>query len=176
MNQGLPNLPVKTRSFVTGALVPPLGCFKAPWGRGKGAATNLRFKNTGKTSTKWISISDLQCVPALDVKMLPRRVPRPPSLTYVLLTYVLAMPEWSAPDANALFPLCRRPISTKRISQLRNLNSWADFGVHWFILSSSEKHQSTSKTQPQNVAEELISLLSRPVVLTTSMYLMIVRL
>ena len=35
----------------------------------------------------------LQCVPALDVKMLLRRVPRPPTLTYVLLTYVLAMPE-----------------------------------------------------------------------------------
>ena len=35
----------------------------------------------------------LQCVPALDVKMLPRRVPRPPTLTYVLLTCVLEMPE-----------------------------------------------------------------------------------
>ena len=36
----------------------------------------------------------LQCVPALDVKMLLRRVPRPLTLTYVLLTYVLAMPEF----------------------------------------------------------------------------------
>ena len=26
--------------------------------RGRGAATNLRLRNTGKTSTKWISVSD----------------------------------------------------------------------------------------------------------------------
>ena len=38
----------------------------------------------------------LQCVPALDVKLLLRRAPRPPTLTYVLLTYVLAMPDWGA--------------------------------------------------------------------------------
>ena len=36
----------------------------------------------------------LQCVPALNVKMLLRRAPRPPTLTYVLLTYVLAMPDF----------------------------------------------------------------------------------
>ena len=54
---------VKTRSLVTGALVPPLGCFRAPWVGGKGAATNLRFKNTGKTSTKWISVSDFAVRP-----------------------------------------------------------------------------------------------------------------
>ena len=31
--------------------------------RGTGAATNLRFKNTGKTSTKWISVSDFAVRP-----------------------------------------------------------------------------------------------------------------
>ena len=36
---GIARPPVKTRSFVTGALVPPLGCFRAPWVRGNGAAT-----------------------------------------------------------------------------------------------------------------------------------------
>ena len=32
-------------------------------------------------------------VPALDVKKLLRHVPGPPTLTYVLLTYVLEMPD-----------------------------------------------------------------------------------
>ena len=31
--------------------------------RGKGAATNLGFENTGKTSTKWISVSDFAVRP-----------------------------------------------------------------------------------------------------------------
>ena len=31
--------------------------------RGKGAATNLRLKNTGKTSTEWISVSDFAVRP-----------------------------------------------------------------------------------------------------------------
>ena len=31
--------------------------------RGNGAATNLRLKNTGKTSTKWISVSDFAVRP-----------------------------------------------------------------------------------------------------------------
>ena len=35
----------------------------------------------------------IQCVPALDVKMLLRRAPCPQTLTYVLLTYVLEMPD-----------------------------------------------------------------------------------
>ena len=40
------------------------------------------LENTGKTSTKWISpLVIVQCVPALDVKMLLRRAPRPPTLT-----------------------------------------------------------------------------------------------
>ena len=77
--------------------------------RSKGAATNLRFKNTGKQALSGPPLVTLQRVPALDVKMLLRRVPRPPALTYVLLTYVLAMPEacsrhswvaFSAPDGH----------------------------------------------------------------------------
>ena len=31
--------------------------------RGKGVATNLRLKNIGKTSTKWISVSDFAVRP-----------------------------------------------------------------------------------------------------------------
>ena len=61
--------------------------------RGKGAATNLRLKTLEKQALNGPPLVTLRCVPALDVKMLPRRVPRPPTLTYVLLTYVLEMPE-----------------------------------------------------------------------------------
>ena len=35
---------------------------------------------------------NVQCVPALDMKMLLRCVPRPPALAYVLLAYVVEIP------------------------------------------------------------------------------------
>ena len=66
--------------------------------RGKGPATNLRFKNTGKEALNGLALVTLQCIPALDVKMLLIRVPRPPTRTYVLLTYVLEMPDFPPPQ------------------------------------------------------------------------------
>ena len=51
------------------------------------------LKTLEKQAQNGSPLVTLQCVPALDMKMLLRRVPRPPSLTYVLLTYVLAMPD-----------------------------------------------------------------------------------
>ena len=63
LSSGIAKPPVKTRSLVTGALVPPLGCFRALRVRGRGAATNLRFKNIAKTSAKWISVSDFAVHP-----------------------------------------------------------------------------------------------------------------
>ena len=88
-NSGTSKPPVKTRWLVTGALVPLQGL---PKGRLRGAATNLRFKKTlEKQALNGSPLVIFQCVPALDMKMLLRYVPRPPTLTYVLLTYVLEM-------------------------------------------------------------------------------------
>ena len=63
--------------------------------RGRGAlpATNLRLKTLEKQALNGPPLVTFECVPALDVKKLLRHVPRPPTLTYVLLTYVLEMPE-----------------------------------------------------------------------------------
>ena len=77
---------VETRWLVTGALVPSQGL---PKGCLRGAATNLRLKQALNGSP----IVIVQCVPTLDMKMLLRYVPRPPTLTYVLLTCVLEMPD-----------------------------------------------------------------------------------
>ena len=60
---------------------------------GRGAATNLRLKTLEKQALNGPPLVTFECVPALDVKKLLRHVPRPPTLTYVLLTYVLEMPE-----------------------------------------------------------------------------------
>ena len=90
---GISKPPVKTRWLVTGALVPS----RAASVRGRGAATNLRLKTLQKEALNGPPLVTFGCVPALDVKNLPRHVPRPPTLTYVLLTYVLEMPEvWSS--------------------------------------------------------------------------------
>ena len=75
---------------MTGAVVPSQGL---PKGHLRGAATNLRFKTLEKQALNESPSVIFQCVPALDVKMLLRCVPRPPTLTYVLLIYVLAIPE-----------------------------------------------------------------------------------
>ena len=61
--------------------------------RGRGAATNLRLKTLEKQALNGPPLVTFACVPALDVKKLLRQVPRPPTLTYVLLTYVLEMPD-----------------------------------------------------------------------------------
>ena len=92
--------PVQTRSFVTGALVPLLRCFRAPCVRGKGAATNLSLKTLAKQVVNGSPVATLQFVPALDLKMLLRYVPRPPTRTYVLLTYVLEIPDSKSTGKN----------------------------------------------------------------------------
>ena len=51
------------------------------------------LKTLEKQALNGSPLVTLQCVPALDMKKLLRRVPRPPTLTYVLLTYDLAMPD-----------------------------------------------------------------------------------
>ena len=75
---------------MTGALVPSQGL---PHVRGRGAATNLRLKTLEKQAPDGPPLVTFECVPALDVKTLLRYVPRPPTLTYVLLTYVFEMPD-----------------------------------------------------------------------------------
>ena len=75
---------------MTGALVPLQGL---PKGRLRGAATNLRFKTLEKQALNGSPLVIFRCVPALDMKKLLRYVPRPPILTYVLLTYVLEIPD-----------------------------------------------------------------------------------
>ena len=61
--------------------------------RGRSAATNLRLKTLEKQAPNGPPLVTFECVPALVVKTLLRYVPRPPTLTYVLLTYVLEMPD-----------------------------------------------------------------------------------
>ena len=61
--------------------------------RGRGAATNLRLKTMEKQALNGPPLVTFERVPALDVNKLLRHVPRPPTLTYVLLTYVLEMPH-----------------------------------------------------------------------------------
>ena len=61
--------------------------------RGRGAATNLRLKTLEKQALNGPPLVTFECVSALDVKNLLRHAPRPPTLTYVLLAYVLEMPE-----------------------------------------------------------------------------------
>ena len=56
------------------------------------------FQNTGKQAVNGSPLVIVQCIPALEVKMLLRNVPRPPTLTYVLLTYVLLTYVLEIPD------------------------------------------------------------------------------
>ena len=61
--------------------------------RDRGAATNLRLETLEEQAPNGPPLVTFECVPALFVKILLRHVPRPLTLTYVLLTYVLEMPE-----------------------------------------------------------------------------------
>ena len=61
--------------------------------RGRGAATNLRLKTQEKQALNGPPLVTFEYVPAMEVKKLLRHVPRPPTLTYVLLTYGLEIPD-----------------------------------------------------------------------------------
>ena len=78
---------------MAGALVPPLGCLGLPEGVAKVQPQTYVLETLEQQALNGSPLVTLQCVPIVDVKMLLRRAPRPPTLTYVLLTYVLAIPE-----------------------------------------------------------------------------------
>ena len=48
-----------------------------------------------KTSTKWISVSDFAVHPRSGRENVAEMCAPSPTLTYVLLTYVLAIPDWT---------------------------------------------------------------------------------
>ena len=79
----------------------------------------------------------LQCVPALDVKALLRRVPRPLTLTHVLLTYVLEMLDGSIPvvltPRNVFVRPSAQAFTKKSITWPRRSRSRSATEVTWLV-------------------------------------------